>query len=183
MQSSSPTTASQPQFPPPLAQPAQQSQLVQQQGNLPQQQQADVRKFRIRRQPQFEVYGFVGWFTTLICYIVFLLWSFIPERVLHSAGIYYYPNQYWAIALPAYAVMTQTFLMFAYIMFFHYRTEPLHSMYTYTDEFARGEPKVVGDLTGRKPIPPISDISIIEVNKVLFGTVTRRKRRWNSTAL
>lgn len=26
--------------------------------------------------------------------MLFLLWAFIPERILHRAGVYYYPSKY-----------------------------------------------------------------------------------------
>eukprot|EP00762_Andalucia_godoyi_P001329 ANDGO_04824.mRNA.1 Phosphatidylinositol N-acetylglucosaminyltransferase subunit P len=141
----------------------------------------DGPKYRIKRQPQYGVYGFIMWLTTLVCYIVFLLWAFTPEQVLHSAGIWYYPDRYWAIALPSWLSVTFFFLVISYVMLYHIKTAPLDSIYTYTDQFARGESKVVQDLTGKKPIPPVSDIPIVEVNHILFGHLTRRKRRWNST--
>ena len=40
------------------------------------------------------VYGFVGWITTLVCFVVFLLWAYLPADALHTLGVSYYPSQY-----------------------------------------------------------------------------------------
>lgn len=48
-----------------------------------------------------EVYGFVGWITTFLAWICYLLWAYLPESVLHQVGVSYYPNKYWAVAAPA----------------------------------------------------------------------------------
>lgn len=48
-----------------------------------------------------EVYGFVGWITSFLAWICYLLWAYLPEHVLHDVGVSYYPNKYWAIAAPA----------------------------------------------------------------------------------
>ena len=38
--------------------------------------------------------------------VLFLLWAYLPESVLHAHGITYYPSKYWAVALPAWACVT-----------------------------------------------------------------------------
>lgn len=48
-----------------------------------------------------EVYGFVGWISTFLAYIGYLLWAYLPESLLHEIGVSYYPNKYWALAAPA----------------------------------------------------------------------------------
>lgn len=44
-----------------------------------------------------EVYGFVGWVTTSVGFVLYLLWAFMPEAYLHAAGITYYPDKHWAL--------------------------------------------------------------------------------------
>jgi len=56
-----------------------------------------------------EVYGFAGWIATIGAYICYLLWAYLPERVLHSIGVTYYPDRYWAVAAPAMLVMIVSF--------------------------------------------------------------------------
>ena len=47
-------------------------------------------------------YAFVSWIGTIIAYLIFLVWAFAPAHILHGIGITYYPNRYYAIALPSY---------------------------------------------------------------------------------
>ena len=49
-----------------------------------------------------EIYGFIGWIGTAVMFIVYLVWAFVPDATLRSFGISYYPNKYWAIAIPCY---------------------------------------------------------------------------------
>lgn len=44
-----------------------------------------------------EVYGFIGWVTTLVGYVLYLLWAFLPTAVFESIGITYYPDKHWAL--------------------------------------------------------------------------------------
>ncbi|KAL1535825.1 phosphatidylinositol N-acetylglucosaminyltransferase subunit P-like isoform X4 [Salvia divinorum] len=32
--------------------------------------------------------------------VIFIVWAYVPDHCLHSIGIYYYPNRYWALAVP-----------------------------------------------------------------------------------
>jgi hypothetical protein len=52
-----------------------------------------------------EVYGFVGWIASFAAWIGYLLWTYLPESVLHDVGVSYYPNKYWALAAPATLVL------------------------------------------------------------------------------
>ena len=44
-----------------------------------------------------EVYGFVGWITSLVVCVLYLLWSLIPNELLERAGVVYYPDKHWAL--------------------------------------------------------------------------------------
>ena len=44
-----------------------------------------------------EVYGFVGWITSLVVCVIYLLWSLIPNELLERAGVAYYPDKHWAL--------------------------------------------------------------------------------------
>mmetsp|Transcript_15688 Transcript_15688/g.15824 ORF Transcript_15688/g.15824 Transcript_15688/m.15824 type:complete len:122 (+) Transcript_15688:182-547(+) len=48
------------------------------------------------------VYAFVGWTASILSYILFLVWVFLPEDLLNYLGITYYPSKYYAVVLPAY---------------------------------------------------------------------------------
>jgi hypothetical protein len=61
------------------------------------------------------VNAFVGWIASIACYVIFLLWAFVPEEGLHSFGIFYYPPKYVAVAAPSLMVVTLILMLMAYI--------------------------------------------------------------------
>lgn len=52
-----------------------------------------------------EIYGFVGWVSSFILFIVFVIWSFFPDEILNKYGISYYPDKRWALTIPSIIVM------------------------------------------------------------------------------
>jgi hypothetical protein len=60
-------------------------------------------------------YSFAAWIASILVYICFLAWAFLPENVLHSIGITYYPSRYYAIAIPAYIIILYILINVAYM--------------------------------------------------------------------
>lgn len=65
------------------------------------------------------IYGFTAWIASMVAYgicfvyevcecnvAVFLAWAYLPQQVLHGYGITYYPDKYWAIAVPSMLIMS-----------------------------------------------------------------------------
>lgn len=115
---------------------------------------------------------------TFVCFIVFLLWAFIPEEVLHGMGIFYYPNRYWAIALPTYGCMFLLFLIASYVALCHMATPFLSEKRTMTDKFARPVADKVVDLGPKSSVPPLWDIPLTTVNELMFGHLVGHRRRF-----
>ncbi|XP_078447284.1 phosphatidylinositol N-acetylglucosaminyltransferase subunit P-like [Wolffia australiana] len=120
-----------------------------------------------------EVYGFVGAISTVITTAVFLVWAYTPEPWLHALGITYYPSKFWALAAPAYAIVGTILALIFYLGLNFMSTPPPTSFATIFDEQSRycSSPVERGDET-EKPIDPISDISITEVNYLMFGGIS-----------
>ncbi|GAB7362435.1 hypothetical protein MBLNU230_g2757t1 [Neophaeotheca triangularis] len=57
------------------------------------------------RVPTYEYYGFALYLLSSVLYTIYNLWAFLPSPFLHQLGIHYYPNRWWALAIPAWAVM------------------------------------------------------------------------------
>ncbi|KAJ9628646.1 hypothetical protein H2203_002548 [Taxawa tesnikishii (nom. ined.)] len=55
--------------------------------------------------PTYEYYGFTLYLISSLAFLMYLLWSFLPSPFLHQLGIYYYPNRWWSLAIPAWLVM------------------------------------------------------------------------------
>lgn len=117
-----------------------------------------------------EVYGFVGSITTVIATVIYLMWAYIPESWLHSLGITYYPSKYWALAVPAFAMVTVVLGMVFYLGLNFMITPPPTSYYTMFDEYSRERTAFMSSVDGaEKPIEPISDIGINQINDQMFG--------------
>nr|GMD62498.1 phosphatidylinositol N-acetylglucosaminyltransferase subunit P-like [Ipomoea batatas] len=119
-----------------------------------------------------EVYGFVGSISTVVATVIFLVWAYVPENWLHSVGIFYYPSRYWALAVPAYLMVTVVLAITFYIGLNFMATPPPASFNTLFDEFSR-EPLPSSALTDddddERPIDPISDIGIDQINNIMFN--------------
>ncbi|KAI5647570.1 hypothetical protein M9H77_33575 [Catharanthus roseus] len=117
-----------------------------------------------------EVYGFVGSITTVVAAVMFFIWAYVPENWLHSVGIFYYPSKYWALAVPAYLMVTIVLAIVLYIGLNFMATPPPTSFSIMFDDFTR-EPLIsIPSMDGDdQPIEPISDIGINKINQIMFN--------------
>ena len=53
-----------------------------------------------------ELYGFFSWNLSALIFVIYLVWAFVPDKVLNDFGIYYIPDKYYAIALPLWLSVT-----------------------------------------------------------------------------
>lgn len=109
--------------------------------------------------PTYEYYGFVlyvlssGVFRELsrsptfcgsamndeahVAAVMYLLWSYLPYRFLHLIGIYYYPDRWWSLAIPAFLVMVIVYIYVALALYnTEYLTLPMSSIENIVDEAA-----------------------------------------------
>ncbi|KAI1821585.1 PIG-P-domain-containing protein [Xylaria intraflava] len=88
--------------------------------------------------PTYEYYGFVVYLFSSFTFLIYLLWAYLPSPFLHALGIYYYPNRWWALAIPSFISMS---LVYIYVALALYNTEvltlPLTSIETIVDEAAK----------------------------------------------
>ncbi|UNI23511.1 hypothetical protein JDV02_009328 [Purpureocillium takamizusanense] len=84
--------------------------------------------------PTYEYYGFVLYLFSSLTFLLWLLWSYLPAPFLLALGIEYYPDRWWALATPAFLVMT---LVYIYVALASYNTEmltvPMASVETMVD--------------------------------------------------
>ncbi|KAF8660440.1 hypothetical protein HU200_058025 [Digitaria exilis] len=116
-----------------------------------------------------EVYGFVGSITTVIATAVYLAWAYTPEPALRSLGITYYPSKYWALAAPSFVIVAVALSMGIYMGLNFVATPPPTSFNTIFDENSRERMTFSPAMEEERPIEPISDISIDQINNLMFG--------------
>ncbi|KAJ2161573.1 hypothetical protein GGF46_001343 [Coemansia sp. RSA 552] len=122
--------------------------------------------------PTFEYYGFVVYLVSLASFVVYLLWAYLPDPVLEAVGITYYPDRYWAVALPAWWLMAVLFIYLFNIAMNMYNTPSLSSAHNISDPHSN-LPDPMPDASAFcydevGGIPPICDMPISLVNKCLY---------------
>eukprot|EP00906_Rhabdomonas_costata_P021914 RCo031739 len=115
-----------------------------------------------------EVYGFVLSVSSMVALLVFILWGYAPEEWYRYFGLLYYPDPYWAVAFPAWAMMLVAVLAGLYYARFLRNTPPLDDFRTITDSFAKagsrgGESVLRGSWGGP------ADIPCAVVNRLLYS--------------
>jgi len=55
--------------------------------------------------PAYEYYGFALYLASAAAFLMFLAWAYLPSALLHQLGVYYFPDRWWALAVPAWLVV------------------------------------------------------------------------------
>lgn len=88
--------------------------------------------------PTYEYYGFVVYLFSSLTFLIYLLWAYLPSPFLHALGIYYYPNRWWALAIPSFITMLIVYIYVALALYnIEVLTLPLTSIETIVDEAAK----------------------------------------------
>jgi phosphatidylinositol glycan class P protein len=115
--------------------------------------------------------GFVAWVLTFGGIVMYFVWSSLTEDALHAVGLTYYPNRYWAVALPAFAIATALYYTATYWLLYVRNTKALPDLYCLTDPTAREAAPSYCPLTEASPsVPPLSDIPVAVSSRLLYHT-------------
>lgn len=79
---------------------------------------------------------------------MYILWAYLPSPLLHQLGIHYYPDRWWALAVPAWLVMLIIYIYVALASYnTRYLTLPLSSCENLVDEC--GQVAIIDRSTGK----------------------------------
>ena len=95
---------------------------------------------------------------------MYFTWAILPAEALHQLGVTYYPDKWWALAIPTLLVVLAFVLVTLYVGCMLINTEPLDSFATLRDDHTRDPAEKVKE----KSIPPLYDIPITAANALLF---------------
>jgi phosphatidylinositol N-acetylglucosaminyltransferase subunit P len=116
------------------------------------------------RVPTYESYGFAVYLFSSLAFLVYVLWAYVPSPILHSLGITYYPNRWWALAVPAWLVLGIVYIYFALASYnTGYLTLKLDSLEVLVDEVSRVAP------LGAKDQRKDGSLSVIQRREVDMG--------------
>lgn len=88
--------------------------------------------------PTYEYYGFALYLASSAAFLMYLLWAYVPSPLLHQMGIHYYPNRWWALAVPCWLVVLVIYIYVALASYnTRYLTLPLSSCENLVDECAQ----------------------------------------------
>lgn len=119
--------------------------------------------------PTYEYYGFVMYLVSFVVLGIYLIWAYVPDEILHSLGITYYPSRYWALAVPVWIMTLVWFIFISFMSINLMNTAPFDSFTCITDEHAN----ILTSSPNQKEhpedyIPELHDIPISIVNAMLY---------------
>ena len=108
-------------------------------------------------------------------YVVYLVWAYTPEDVLVRLGVTYYPDKYWALAVPCWICVLVLYGAWMYEGVNMMSVRDLNDPDIIAEENGFiGSEADEPDLPGS--VPSMRDTPVEEVNRVLFLTRGRRVR-------
>lgn len=91
------------------------------------------------------------WIMTAIGYMGYQFWAFVPDSMIQELGIYYIPNKYMAVAVPAWLGVSCWCILMLYLSFSMMHTHNKSSYFTLQDRHsAQAHPR---DIDGGPVIP------------------------------
>lgn len=119
--------------------------------------------------PTYEYYGFAVYLGSSAAFLMYILWAYVPAPLLHQMGIWWYPDRWWALAVPCWLVVLVVYIYVALASYnTRYLTLPLHSCENLVDETA--QVAVVDRKTGQIARNPV------------FGMGTAKNREEDSSS-
>ncbi|XP_064385247.1 phosphatidylinositol N-acetylglucosaminyltransferase subunit P-like [Halichondria panicea] len=126
---------------------------------------SDERRASPNTSSERATYGFVLYLGSYLLLGVFLLWAFLPNDWLTFIGFSYYPQKYWAVAVPVFGCVCFTMIFFLYIGANLLMVPAPDDLRNITDSYSLPpQPASIGT-----SVPPLYDIPITEVNKLMFA--------------
>lgn len=111
--------------------------------------------------PERAIYGFVLFLGSSFALVLFVFWAYIPSKWMAACDLTYWPQKYWALAIPVYLTLPILLLGFCvYPGLNLMMTPPPNSENTITDKHTRSFDETV---MNPEQIPPIADIPLTNV--------------------
>lgn len=119
---------------------------------------------------QVAVTGFICSIVFSMGFVTYMFWALTPTKYLNALHITYYPDRYWAAALPAMLIMFFFYYFIAYMCLILITTYPLSDGGCITDEDKKKETEIkLGTMSDAKhSVAPWVDIPVEVASKLLY---------------
>ncbi|KEG12819.1 phosphatidylinositol glycan, class P [Trypanosoma grayi] len=118
---------------------------------------------------QVAINGFIAWLLIITAFVIYFLWAFLPGPVLDWALFNYYPDKYWAVAMPAILIMSAVYYLSTSFLLMLYRTNPLTDGFCVADANAKEDRHSLDSLSEvKESVPQINDIPVGVTSRLLF---------------
>lgn len=109
-------------------------------------------------------YGFALYLGCYTVFGVYLIWAFIPDDVLYSLGLTYWPQKYWAVAVPIHLLVTLALFTFCFYPSVNLTLIPhLNDVRILKDEYSLEQRE-----QHQQGIPAVSDLHISAICRNLY---------------
>lgn len=129
--------------------------------------------------PERAIHGFVIFLGSIVAFAVYVVWAVVPDAWLHSVGLTYLPQKYWAVAVPLYLIVCVGFVAIVLHGLNIMSTAPLDSIHTVTDPYAWAQEEGEAPEGG---VPLLRDLDISLVNRRLYGVPDAASRTEGESA-
>lgn len=88
--------------------------------------------------PARSIYGFFMFLFSKTILGIYCVWAFVPDEYLHYFNIYYYPQKYWATAVPIQCLVALTIFVFFIMPSMNWLlTTRIDSVNTFSDQITQ----------------------------------------------
>jgi len=135
----------------------------------------------IQSKPAYEFYGYAFYLVSFVAMFLWLVWAFFSEYI-NNLGFTYYPNRYWAVAIPDYIIICILFYVVIFLCYNFIHTPSFDSLNTVTDKYSNLMKSVnYSRLEEDNDIPDLQDIPISIVNAYLYSDSFNQQNEQYST--
>jgi phosphatidylinositol N-acetylglucosaminyltransferase subunit P len=113
-----------------------------------------------------DISGFVGFILTVLLYVVYLIWAFVPDSYLHRIGVTWLPSKFWTLAIPTWMYISYIFFMLFPNLLVMFDEMAIDTRAGFEDEFTSLTQHIRNPYGG--DVPLLVDIPIEDVNRIMY---------------
>lgn len=117
-----------------------------------------------------ELYGFIVSVLAQLTCVVWVIWAFVPDSILRSWGIYYFPSKWWAVALPIWFTILLLTVVIASFIFQLILAPKMNDIEVLGDSCATCYDAPYFD---DYDMPAVHDMSVSFVNSLLYDDMIK----------